>query len=501
MGFFNFLGAKDRKKRSNVQTGEVPWLKNNSDEVVTAEDALKVGAVYACVRVIAETVATLPCILYKRLPGGGKERATDHPLYQVLHDKPNDWQDSTQFFEMATGHVVLRGNAYIYFEVGAKGVQLIPLHPARVMVQTAKSGRYKYYKYFDGEKYYELKPDSVLHVFGLSSDGYRGLSPIDLAMKTVNLASRQEGYADKMFVNSAMPSGVLKHPGELGDVAYKRLKTEFDKNYAGTSNAGKTMLLEEGMEWQQLGLTNEQAQFIQGREFSKSDIAMWFRVPPHKIGDLRRATFSNIEHQALEFVTDTIRPWLVRWEKAMMNILFTPEERKEYVIEFLADAILRGDIKTRYEAYAIGRNNSFLNADEIRERENMNPIPDGKGKIYIQQVNTAPVGENQNDPTQEPQKIEEKSLNLALKHRFKPILRAALERSLRRKQKISESKASKEEIKIKQKIHFTQDVESILEALDAKKEAERWAEMWENHETDTIEDDFIEKMLETAIGE
>lgn len=492
------IGLKNSKKRSNAQTGEVPWLAGRgSDEILGAEDALKVGAVYGCVRVIAETVATLPCILYRRLPGGGKERATDHPLYEILHNAPNLWQDSTQFFEMLTGHAVLRGNAYILFEPSAAGTTLIPLHPARMTVKTSQSGRYKYYEYFDGTKLYQLKPENVVHVFGLSSDGYKGLSPIDLAMRTVNLASKQESYADNMFSNQASPGGILKHPGEIGDEVAKRLKKSFDDRYSGAGNTGKTMLLEEGMEWQQVGLTNEQAQFIEGRKFSRSDIAMWFRMPPHKIGDLERATFSNIEHQALEFVTDTIRPWLVRWEKALMRTLFTPEERKNYVIEFLVDGILRGDIKTRYEAYAIGRNNGWLNADEIREMENRNPLPEGQGKIYIQQVNTQEVGATKKptEPTkEEAPKEEENSAKIYLK----PVLRAILERSLRRKQKILETKEWTDEVREKQKSLFKQDAESVLEALRAKNRAEKWSEMWDSLGVEVVEERLIDEMLEIA---
>jgi HK97 family phage portal protein len=403
MGLFDFWKS-DKKRQPEFRASERAWLRGGySDEYLTAEDALKVGTVYSCVRVISETVATLPCILYRRLPDGGKERAIDHPLYSVLHDTPNLFQDATQFFEMMTGHVVLRGNAYAM--IGFKGgtTTLTPLNPEKVKVKTAQGGAYKFYEYSDSGAIMTIRPEAMLHIYGLSSDGLVGLSPIELAMRTVSLAKKQEVYADRMFTNQASPGGVLRHPGKLSKEAAERLKVDFERKYSGAEKSGSTMLLEEGMEWQTVGLTNEQAQFLEGRKFSRNDIAAWFRIPPHKIGDLEHATFSNIEHQALEFVTDTIRPWLVRWERALMRALFTEAERKEYTVEFLVDAIVRGDIQTRYNAYAIARQWGWLNVDEIRAKENMNPLPDGQGKIYLSPLNMAVIGEDEPISQEEPE--------------------------------------------------------------------------------------------------
>jgi HK97 family phage portal protein len=403
MGLFDFWKS-EKKRQPEFRASERAWLRGGySEEYLTPEDGLRVGAVYSCVRVISETVATLPCILYRRLPDGGKERAIDHPLYWVLHDTPNLFQDVTQFFEMMTGHVVLRGNAYAM--IGFKGgtTTLTPLHPEKVKVKTAQGGTYKFYEYSDSGAIMTIRPEAMLHIYGLSSDGLVGLSPIELAMRTVSLAKKQEVYADRMFTNQASPGGVLRHPGKLSKEAAERLKVDFERKYSGAEKSGSTMLLEEGMEWQTVGLTNEQAQFLQGRKFSRNDIATWFRMPPHKIGDLEHATFSNIEHQALEFVTDTIRPWLVRWERALMRALFTEAERKEYAVEFLVDAIVRGDIQTRYNAYAIGRQWGWLNVDEIRAKENMNPLPDGQGKIYLSPLNMAVIGEDEPISQEEPE--------------------------------------------------------------------------------------------------
>jgi len=433
-----FRRKPKQEQRMGQLIGEVAWLSGAKEEITSADAALQVGAVYSCVRVIAETVATLPCILYRRLEGGGKERATNHPLYPILHESPNPVQDSVQFFEMMTGHAVLRGNAYAYIEFGPAGTEIIPLNPDRMEVKVSADGRYKYYEYRNGAKPQVFKPEEILHIHGLSTDGYKGVSPINLAMKTVNVARKQELYADAMFQNKASPGGVLKHPGKLSEQAAKRLKEDFERKYSGTERSGATMLLEEGMEWQTIGLSNEQAQFIQGRKFSKSDIAMWFRMPPHKIGDLENATFSNIEHQALEFVTDTIRPWLVRWEKALLMKLFTADERKNYAIEFLVDAILRGDTASRYAAYAVGRQWGWLNVDEIRERENMNPLPNGEGKVYLHPLNM--VSSDEQTDTQETPEAEPDSPAREYKIRFQaiwPTMASTLERAWRRRAKIA----------------------------------------------------------------
>lgn len=475
MGLLPFWGKK--KQQPEVRASANAWLRAlASSEHITPEEALKVGTVYACVRVIAETVATLPCILYRRLPNGGKERATDHPLYPVLHDAPNMIQDAVQFYEMMTGHVVLRGNAFAYIDYSAGGTSLMPLHPAKVTVKTAEGGKYKYYEYNDGGQSRTIRPEQMLHIFGLSSDGYKGLSPIDLAMRTISLAKKQETYADRMFTNQASPGGVLKHPGKLSKEAAERLKVDFERKYSGSDRAGATMLLEEGMEWQTVGLTNEQAQFIEGRKFSRGDIATWFRMPPHKIGDLERATFSNIEHQSIEFVTDTIRPWLVRWERALLKALFTPQERQEYFVEFLVDAIIRGDIQTRYNAYAVGRQWGWLNVDEIRQKENMNPLPDGAGAVYLSPLNMAVISGNptNGEPLQDPTDAERDNSKL------ESVLYRTIERNLRRVAKVRSSKGWGPETREKEIGFFLEEIEPFGVSERSENQRENIIELWES---------------------
>lgn len=514
MKLFSLKSLFGSKRNVSQSGGEPKWLINTSkDEITNADGALKIGAVYSSVRVIAETIATLPCMLYERVGEQTKKRAYDHPLWNRLHDSPNDFQDSVQFYEMIVGHAALRGNAFVHVEFAKGGTIFTPLHPDRVFIKVADGGRYKFYEYQkDQTTKVVIKPQNMIHIMGMSSDGYRGLSPIELAMRTANLAANQEKYATKMFANQAAPSGILKHPSQLSDPVAKRLKDDFERKYTGVDNTGTTILLEEGMEWQQIGLNNEQAQFLESRNFSVTDIARWFRVPPHKIGQLDKATFSNIEHQALEFMTDTIRPWLVRVEKAFARTLFTVQERKVYSIEFLADAILRGDIKTRHEVYAIGRQWGLYNADECRAKENMNPIPEENGQVYMVPSNMMPV-EKFGEPTEKPaptepeptqakpedeesedqDQTEETNQDQETDQRtlLREVLRGICRRGFRRRK--LQNTSEKREL---EPIHFGHDFSCVTRAFNLADKENEVCQRYMELDPNTDLDQAVEKLME-----
>lgn len=359
---------------------------------VTPSTALQSTAVFACVRVLAETVASLPLPVYRRLPGGGKERAIGHYLYSILHDLPNPELTSFEFREALMGHLALWGNAYAEIERdnGGRVRALWPLRPDRMQVYREQGElRYKY-QLPDGS-YVVLKPIQVMHIRGLSGDGIVGYSPIRLAREAIGLALATEEFGARFFSNGAHPGGIIEYPGTLKEEAYQRFKQSVQEAYGGLSKSHRLMILEQGLKYHQVGIPPEDSQYLETRKFQVNEIARIFRIPPHMIGDLERATFSNIEHQSIEFVVHTIRPWLVRWEQAIKRDLFLPGERNSYFAEFLVDGLLRGDIKSRYEAYAIGRQNGWLSADDIRELENMNPLPDGQGKIYLVNGNMLPT--------------------------------------------------------------------------------------------------------------
>jgi HK97 family phage portal protein len=365
-----------------------------SGMVVTPDTAMRATAVFACVQYLARSIAAMPLILYRRLPDSGKARDYEHPLARVLHDQPNSWQTAYEFRAMLQAHLSLRGNAYARI-VAANGnpvAALLPLHPDRVRPLPERvSGRLAY-EYFPRRGAREvLLQEEVLHLRGLSlaEDGVIGLSPLDCMREAVGLTLAAEAYGARFYRNNARPGIVLKHPGRLSPDAGKRLKESWNSQYAGPENAHKTAVLEEGMDLISVGMTAEEAQFLETRKFQRNEIAAIFGVPPHKIGDLERATFSNIEHQAIEVVTDTIRPWAVAWEQAMTRDLFTEELRRTHMLAFNLDGLLRGDIESRYRAYATGRQWGWLSANDVREREDMNRI-DG-GDLYLAPVNMTPA--------------------------------------------------------------------------------------------------------------
>jgi HK97 family phage portal protein len=361
-----------------------------SGMVVTPNTAMQATAVFACVQYLARSIAAMPLILYRRLPDGGKARDYEHPLGRLLHDQPNGWQTAFEFRAMLQAHLALRGNAYarIVASNGNPVAALVPLQPDRVRLLPERIRGNLAYEYWPRSGGRELLlQDEVLHLRGLSiaEDGVLGLSPLDCMREAVGLALAAEAYGARFYRNDARPGVVLKHPGRLTSETAARLKQAWNERFEGVHNAHRTAVLEEGMQIETIGMTAEQAQFLETRKFQRNEIAAIFGVPPHKIGDLERATFSNIEHQAIEVVTDTIRPWAVAWEQALTRDLFTEEMRRTHMVAFNLDGLLRGDIESRYRAYATGRQWGWLSANDVREREDMNRI-DG-GDLYLAPVN------------------------------------------------------------------------------------------------------------------
>lgn len=356
--------------------------------------AMNLSAVFCAVRILAESVAQLPLILYRRGDAGGKERAVEHPLYGLLHDQPNDEQSSFEWREMLMGHLAVRGNAYAQIERYGNGTvaQLWPLNPANMTASRARRpdgtlGRDLVYTYrlAAGEQK-TLRPDQVLHLRGLSSDGVYGLSPVALARESIGTGLAAEAYGARFFRHNATPPGILTHPGKLKPEARANLRESWQTAHTG-ENQHKIAVLEEGLTYTSIGLSNEDAQFLQTRKFQVNEIARWWNIPPHMLKDLERATFSNIEQQSLEFVVYSLMPWLKRWEQAIARSVLTAEERRTYFVEFNVDGLLRGDALTRAQALQLQRQNGIINADEWRAIENMNPQPDGQGKPYLVPLN------------------------------------------------------------------------------------------------------------------
>ena len=362
--------------------GEDIVLPASSGLFVSEESAMRTSAVYACVRVLAETVASLPFPLYKRLLRG-KEKAIYHPLYSLLHDVPNHEMTSFSFRETMMTYLLLWGNAYALIQYKGKyPTELWPLHPSRVYVDRHSVTKELVYKYSDENDMYEYSTNQILHIPGLSYNGITGLSPVGLARQTIGLAQATEEFGSRFFSNGARPGGILEHPGIVKDP--EKLRKSWEEVYKGVRNSHKIAVLEEGMQYKEIGIPPNDAQFLETRKFQLNEICRMFRVPPHLVGDLERATFSNIEHQSIDFVVHTIRPWLVRWEQAIQRCLISEGERSLYFAKFTVDGLLRGDFKTRMDGYAVGRQNGWYSANDIREFEDLNPISeDMGGDLYL----------------------------------------------------------------------------------------------------------------------
>lgn len=359
---------------------------------VSGEGALKLSAVYAAVRVLSETVASLPLLVYERQADGSKQRAPNFYLYDLLHREPNPYQTSFEFRENLVAHLALWGNAYCEIELDGRGrvAGLWPLRPDRMLRVFRQGGQVRYrYQLPDGGTV-TLSGDQVWHL-RLMGDGLQGYSPIGLARQSVGLGLAAEHFGADFFGNGARPGGVLEHPGELGEEGMQNLRTGWESAHGGLGRSNRVAILEEGMTYKAIGVPPDDAQFLETRKFQVEEIARIFRVPLHMVGMLDRATFSNIEHQSIDFVVHTIRPWLVRIEQSIGNKLMTARDRSRYFAEFLVDGLLRGDVESRYQAYATGRQNGWLSANDIRRLENMNPIEGGD--VYLVPLNMVPADE------------------------------------------------------------------------------------------------------------
>jgi len=353
-----------------------------SGKTVNERTAMQTTAVYACVRILAETIASLPLHTY-RYTENGKEKARDHPLYNLLANAPNPEMTSFVFRETLMGHLLLWGNSYsqIIRDGRGKVIALYPLLPDKMTVNRSEKGEIYYLYNKEGQEYI-LTKDEVLHIPGLGFDGLIGYSPIAMAKNAIGMAIATEEYGAKFFANGANPGGVLEHPGVVKNP--QRIRDSWNAVYQGTSNAHRIAVLEEGMKFQPIGIPPEQAQFLETRKFQTEEICRIFRIPPHLIGDLERATFSNIEHQSISFVVHTIRPWLVRIEQSINKSLFSESEKKEYFVSFVVEGLLRGDYESRMRGYSIGIQNGFMSPNDVRSLENMNPIPEEEGgNIYM----------------------------------------------------------------------------------------------------------------------
>lgn len=391
--FGRLFRSRDKPKNSLNGSGySFLFGSTASGKAVNERSAMQMTAVYACVRILSEAVASLPLHMYFYNDTGGKEKALTHPLYGILHDEPNPEMSAFSFRETLMAHLLLWGNAYAQVIRNGRGevVALYPLMPDRMNVDRDSRGRL-YYEYtrsdgdartLGGKSTVTLAPSDVLHIPGLGFDGLVGYSPIAMAKQSIGMGLACDEYGASFYQNGAQPGGVLEHPGVVKDP--KRVRESWNAIYQGSANAHRVAVLEEGMSYKPISISPEQAQFLQTRKFQIEEIARIFRVPPHMVGDLDKSSFSNIEQQSLEFVKYSLSPWITRWEQSIHRALLLPSEKQRFFVRFNVEGLLRGDYKSRMDGYAVARQNGWMNANDIRELENLDRIPaeDG-GDLYL----------------------------------------------------------------------------------------------------------------------
>ena len=395
MGFLRWLGLSPRDAPAlpeitdNVRDSGQTFVFGRADsgERVDEKSAMQIATVYACVRLLAETVAGLPLHLYRMKDGSNsKERALEHPLYRLLYRQPNPEMTSFTFRETMMTHLLLWGNAYAQIIRDGKNnvLSLYPLMPENVEADRDEKGQiyYIYHAYTDEvpgqqNKDIHFRYDEIFHVPGLGFNGLVGFSPIAMMKNALGTTLAVEKYGSSFFRNGAQPSGVLEHPGVLKNP--EKIRENWTNVYGGANNAHKIAVLEEGMVYKPISLPPEDSQFLSTRQFGVNEICRIFRVPPHMVQDLEHATFSNIEHQSIDFVVHTLTPWLVRFEMAIIKDLLLPEEQDIYFPKFNVDGLLRGDYQSRMQGYATGISNGFLSPNDVRTLEQMDLIPEEKG--------------------------------------------------------------------------------------------------------------------------
>jgi HK97 family phage portal protein len=340
---------------------------------VSEESALSFSAVYACVRVVSEDIAKLPKHTFLKTPTG-KQPDTSHPAFRLLHRRPNPKMSSFAWFQSMQATVLLWGNAYseIIRDQAARPVRLVIHHPRTVKVVDLGET----VGYIVGSR--PVLAQDMIHISGLGFDGINGKSVISFARDNIGAGLAAENFGAKFYRNGANLGGSLKTPNKLSDTAYNRIRESWAARYGGLNNAHKTAILEEGLSYESIGIPPNDAQFIETRQFARTEIAAWFRVPPHKIQDLSRSTNNNIEHQSIEYVADTLLPWVTRWEQELEEKLFSEAEKDTRIIKFNLNGLLRGDAKTRAEFYSKMFQTGVYSQNMILELEDENTIgPEG----------------------------------------------------------------------------------------------------------------------------
>lgn len=372
----------------------INWLnggESESGEYVTEETAMKMASVYACIRLLSQSVAKLPLHTYST-KNGKKDREYIHPVAYLLETRPNPYMTPYEFKQTMEMHRQLYGNAYAEIQFGRdgypKGLWILNPSVTDVVTDEKNHGKVWYTTVLPDGQAVKLKFENVLHIKNIGITGIKGMSPISVARETIGSQMASQKYVSKFYKNGTTAKGVLTVPGvTLKPEAKKIVREEWEKMNTGMTNANRIAILDSGITYQDLTMSQADAQFIETQKLNTTDIARIYNVPPHLIGDLEHATFSNIEHQSISFVKNTLQPLLVSWEQAIQYQLFTPTEQKRYYCKYNVDSELRGDSKSRAEYYEIMERIGAYNIDEIRNKEDLPELENGLGKKHLISLN------------------------------------------------------------------------------------------------------------------
>lgn len=397
--FKNLINSEtaETEKGSNVTTPSkwfVNWInggETSSGEVVSEESAMKMAAVYACIRLLSQSVAKLPLHVYNN-KGGKKIKDEKHAVTQLLETRPNPYMTPFDFKMTMEAHRQLYGNAYAEIQFGRdgypKGLWILNPELTEVVTDDKNHGKVWYTTVLPDGQSVKLKYENVLHIKNIGLTGLKGMSPIAVARETIGSQMASQKYVSKFYKNGTTAKGVLSVPGvTLKPEAKKIVREEWEKMNTGMTNANRIAILDSGITYQDLTMSQADAQFIETQKLNTTDIARIYNVPPHMIADLEHATFSNIEHQSISFVKNTLQPLLVSWEQALNFQLFTPTEQKNYYCKYNVDSELRGDSKSRAEYYEIMERIGAYNIDEIRDKEDLPELENGLGKKHLISLN------------------------------------------------------------------------------------------------------------------
>lgn len=349
---------------------------------VTGDSAMRQATVYSCVNVLSRTLGQLPCHLYKRIDGKRKEKAVNHSLYELLHDQPNEWMTAPEFWNMCMNHLALRGNFFALKNRSPSGAvrELLPFEPGAVLsVERNNDWSLNYKIRYPDNTIKDIPMSEILHIRGMVVNGYMGVNPIQYIRESIGLGLAAEEFGARYFGNGTHPGMIVEHPGKLGDNASKNLRESLSEAYSGLGKAHRLLLLEEGMKAQKITIDPKDAQFLELRQFQRSEIVDIFFATPLSLMSKSDSTptYASAEQFSLGFVVYALMPWLVNIEKAMRRDLLTPADRKTYYAKFRPEGLQRGDIKTRFAAYATAIDKEIMNPNECRELEDMNPYEGG----------------------------------------------------------------------------------------------------------------------------